>query len=62
LYIIETINKKGVLNMKSSIKTTALKLVSKIAIKEACKSANTSCAGFAYQSKLPDAAKKLRKF
>jgi cyclic lactone autoinducer peptide len=39
-----------------------MKLVSRIAIKEACKSANTSCITFAYQPKLPDAVKKLRKF
>ncbi|WP_312693503.1 cyclic lactone autoinducer peptide [Caproiciproducens sp.] len=47
---------------KKSIQIQALKLVSKVAIYEARKSANTSCVALAYQPKLPDAAKRLRKF
>lgn len=45
-----------------NVKVKALELVSKIAIQEARKSANTSCVGFAYQPQLPSAVKKLRKF
>lgn len=48
--------------MKSSMKFQAMRLVSKLAQKEAIKSANSSCMCFAFQPKLPEAVKKLRKF
>ena len=47
---------------KKNVKTMVLGLVSKIAIQEARKSANTSCVTLCYQPHLPDVAKKLRKF
>lgn len=48
--------------MKNSIKGRVLKLVTKVAVNEASRSANTSCMCFAYQPKVPKAVKKLRKF
>lgn len=53
---------KGVRTMKNSIKGRVLKLVTKVAVNEASRSANTSCMCFAYQPKVPKAVKKLRKF
>lgn len=47
---------------KVNFKGIALKLISKIAANEANRSANTSCVGFTYQSQIPNAIKKLRKF
>ncbi len=49
-------------NSKTNLKGKALSLISKVAFIEASKSANTSCICFAYQPKLPNAIKKLRKF
>ena len=49
-------------NNKQRVQMRALGLVSKVAIHEARKSANTSCIALAYQDKLPEAVKSLRKF
>lgn len=44
------------------MKKFIVKAVAKLALKAAKTSANTTCACFAYQQKLPVSAKKLRKF
>jgi hypothetical protein len=49
-------------SIKKNVKARALGLVSKIAIQEVRRSANTSCVVLAYQPQLPEAAKKFRKF
>lgn len=45
-----------------TIKQTALSLMSKLALHEARKAANTSCVTLTYQPKLSENVKKLRKF
>jgi len=45
-----------------TIKMKMMELISKVAMQESRKSANTSCVTFSYQPQLPDVVKKLRKF
>jgi cyclic lactone autoinducer peptide len=46
----------------SNVKKFVLSLVSRIALKEASRSANTTCTLFSFQPIIPDDVKKLRKF
>jgi len=48
--------------MKKQINQLVLKAISKAAFKTAKTSANTSCAFVAYQPKVPQSVKSLRKF
>lgn len=49
-------------NSQGNVKMKVLGFVSRIAMKEARQSANTSCVVLAYQTKLPEAVRNLRKF
>ncbi len=48
--------------MKSQLEKRLLNAVSKIALGNAKKSANSACVFFGYQAKLPESVKNLRKF
>jgi cyclic lactone autoinducer peptide len=48
--------------MKKASKNIVLSVISKIALRESIKSANTTCAVFSYQPKMTNEIKKLRKF
>lgn len=50
------------MNQKKNVKVRIMSVLSKFAFHEATQSANSSCIFWAYQPKLPDAVKKLRKF
>lgn len=47
--------------MKNSVSKIS-KVAAKLAVMSASKEANSACSFIAYQSKLPEKAKKLRKF
>ncbi|WOO36379.1 cyclic lactone autoinducer peptide [Anaerocolumna sp. AGMB13020] len=48
--------------MKNQVEKKVLNAVSKIAIGNAKKSANSACVFFGYQAKLPESVKELRRF
>ncbi len=48
--------------MKNSVSNLALKALSKIAMNSATKSVNSTCDLLTFQPKVPETAKKLRKF
>ncbi|SHO50308.1 cyclic lactone autoinducer peptide [Anaerocolumna xylanovorans] len=48
--------------MKNQLEKKVLNAVSKIAMGNAKKSANSACVFFGYQAKLPDSVKELKKF
>ncbi len=48
--------------MKNQFEKKMLDVVSKVAMSNAKKTANSACVFFGYQSKLPDSVKTLRKF
>jgi cyclic lactone autoinducer peptide len=48
--------------MKKEIEKLSLEMVSKVLLKSAQREANSSCFFIGFQPKLPETAKKLRKF
>ncbi|MFV0344582.1 MAG: cyclic lactone autoinducer peptide [Anaerocolumna sp.] len=48
--------------MKNQMEKKMLDVVSKLAMSNAKKTANSACVFFGYQSKLPESVKNLRKF